>query len=82
MDLHKISFVGMLTIQDYLGDWDLLLITEEPVALNNENDTAEENQPLTAYRKQSEKPLNVFYNMKLCSVWVLCPTAYRASFKI
>ena len=41
----------MLTIQDYSGDSDLLLIMEEPVALNNENDTAEENQPLTAYRK-------------------------------
>lgn len=82
MDLHKISFVDMLTIQDYSGDSDLLLIMEDPVALNNENDTAEENQPLTAYRKQSEKTLNVFYNMKLCSVWFLCPTAYCASFKM
>lgn len=68
MDLHIISFVGLLTIPDYSSDSDLLLIMKEPVALNNENDTAEENQPLKAYRKKSEKNSNVFYNMKLCSL--------------
>lgn len=38
----------MLTIQDYSGDSDLLLMMEDPVALNNKNGMAEENQPLTA----------------------------------
>lgn len=47
MDLHKLTFVGTLMVQDYSGDSDLLLVVEEPVALNNENDTAEENQPLS-----------------------------------
>lgn len=75
MDLRKISFVGMLTILDYSGGSDLLLIMKEPVALNNANDTAEVNQPLTAHRKQLKNPLSVFHNVKLYSVLILCPTA-------
>lgn len=34
MDVHKTTFVGMLTIQDYSGDSEFLLIMEEPVAFN------------------------------------------------
>lgn len=79
MDLHRISLEGMLTIQAYSGDSDLFLVMEEPVALNK-NDTAGENQSFTAHRKQSAKPFNVFYNMKLHSEWILCPTDYCASF--
>jgi len=54
MDLLIISFVAVLTIQVHSSDSDLLLIMEEPVALASENDTAEENWPLTTHRKQSE----------------------------
>lgn len=39
MDLHKLSFVGMLMVEDYSGDSDLSLVVEEPVALNSDNDS-------------------------------------------
>lgn len=82
MDFHKTSFVGVLTVLDYSGGSDLLFVMKEPVAVNNTNGTAEVNQPLAAYRKQLRTRLSVFYSVKLCSVLIPCPTAYRASFKM